>query len=372
MVDRTAPAQLRAIAEFGAYALRATDLDDLLHEACRQVMAALDADFSKVLEQRTDGDLLVRAGLNLKPTAVGTVVPGDIHSAAGYAVKQGAPVLSHNASKEDRFQLSKIVRDHNVCSLCNVPIYIATGVYGVLEVDSLKPNAFAEQDVPFLQNYANLLGAAIDRMRSAARLEAISEERRTLLRELQHRVKNDFQAVIGLIGRVARDSGSIEERHRLDNLRSQIMALGLVHERLYREVTATTVELGSYLAEVARGCIELWAPSLEEQVTLKPNVATISVGHEIAVPLGLIVNEFITNSAKYAFPLGKGTIFLDLEEIEPGRLRLHLADTGIGLPEGPGRRSGLQLIEALARQLTAESDWSAENGTRLTLILPLN
>lgn len=368
MPETATPIQLLALAEFGAFALRAASLDDLLNEAARQAMRAQASDISKVLELQSNGDFLVRAGLNLKPGVVGRcMVPGGIHSGAGFAIKEGRPVISNDRETETRFEISEVVRQHHVRSLCNVVILTAEGPYGVLEVDSLQPNAYSDADVPFLQNYANLLGAAIDRLRAATRLQTLLEERQILMRELQHRVKNDFQAVLGLIGRVARDAATLDERHRLDSLRSRVMALGVVHEKLYREPSRGTVRLGPYLEDVAHGCIDLWASSLGEQVELRMNAIDRAVGHEIAVPLGLIVNEFVTNSVKYAFPLGKGTVCLDLTQAGPQRLRLELADNGLGLPREPGRRSGLQLIDSLAQQLEAEAVWSSVKGTQLAL-----
>ena len=96
-------------------------------------------------------------------------------------------------------------------------------------------------------------------------------------------------------------------------------------------------------------------------------VGEVHVGHDTAVSLGLIANEFITNSAKHAFPDRAGTISLDLAMPEPGQVRLRLSDDGVGLAPNRTRSSGMRLISMLAEQIGATPDWGAEGGTSLGL-----
>jgi two-component sensor histidine kinase len=90
------------------------------------------------------------------------------------------------------------------------------------------------------------------------------------------------------------------------------------------------------------------------------------------VPLGLILNEFVTNSLKYAFDGRGGTIKICVETLEDGSVRVRMADDGKGLPATPrpakaGTGTGMQLLEALARQIGAKPQWSSEGGTTLRL-----
>ncbi|HEX5958578.1 MAG TPA: sensor histidine kinase, partial [Hyphomicrobiaceae bacterium] len=91
--------------------------------------------------------------------------------------------------------------------------------------------------------------------------------------------------------------------------------------------------------------------------------------HDVAVSLGLITNEFITNSSKHAFPNEPGTISLTLEAIGTRQIGLTLADDGVGIPPGNRRSSGLQLIAGLADQLGADVEWDVDAGTTLRLRL---
>jgi two-component sensor histidine kinase len=95
----------------------------------------------------------------------------------------------------------------------------------------------------------------------------------------------------------------------------------------------------------------------------------VFVPHAVAVSLGLITNEFVTNSSKHAFPKKPGTISLTLEALGTRQINLTLADDGVGIPPRNRRSSGLQLIAGLADQLGADVEWDVGAGTTLCLRL---
>ncbi|MBP2233319.1 two-component sensor histidine kinase [Azospirillum agricola] len=193
------------------------------------------------------------------------------------------------------------------------------------------------------------------------------QERTTAMRELQHRVKNDLQAIMGLISMERFKTGCAGSCGILDELEGRIETLRLVHSRLYEARQVGTVELGGYLRELCANVVALYGRSHPGGITLTAQVDNIHVSHDVAVPLGLIVNEFVTNSAKHAFPQRPGRITLDLAVTEAGQVRLRLADDGVGLAVERARSSGLQLIEMLAQQIGAEPEWAAGVGTSLQL-----
>jgi two-component sensor histidine kinase len=362
--------QRRALAEFGIFALRATDIDAVLAEACRRAAEGLGIEMAKILELRpAENCLLVISGHGLLAGTVGHArVPLGKGSAAGWALESGQPVISPDTATETRFQISETVRQHAVRSMANVLISYSDGTpFGVLELDSHRPGMFGMIDSAYLQSYANLVGAALERARSRRALQQALEERDIFMRELQHRVRNDLQAVIGLLVVEAADSDNIEARHRLERVRSRVNALRLVHDRLFRDQRIGRVDALSYLGDLARSCIEVWSAAHGQTVELRLEGASREISHDTAVTLGLIVNEFITNSVRHAFPFGRGTIALDLRAEDEGRLCLCLADNGIGMPSQTSRHSGRRFIEALVRQLGAEAEWSGEGGTRLIL-----
>ena len=175
-----------ALAHFGELALRSEDLDEILEESCRLVGEALGTDLAKVLELQPDGrTLLVRAGVGWKPRVVGhTRIEAHEGSSEGHALRTNEPVISPDLAQEQRFAIPNFLHENGVRALVNVVIIGGKDrpPYGVLEVDSRKPRRFDEDDISFLQTYANLLAAAVDRLRvlqetrrAAAFVQATSE-----------------------------------------------------------------------------------------------------------------------------------------------------------------------------------------------------
>jgi two-component sensor histidine kinase len=372
-------AQQTALARFGELALHSEDLQAILCDACRLVAEGLGTGLAKVLELQPDGrTLLVRAGVGWKPGVVGHLTlkaePGSLE---GLSLATPDAVISDDTETETRFPIAGFMRDHGVRALVNVLVIGADSrpPYGLLEVDSREPRAFDADEVAFLQTYANMLAAAVERLRAGDELRARAADVERLFRELQHRVKNNLQVIIGLMQLQSRRARSPETLDALQVVRQRVDALRLLHDKLYLAGDVDKVDLGAYLGELAGTLLRFHAEA-EHGIRLVLEMRRITVPPEQAAPLGLIVNEFITNSLKYAFePAAGGSIGLRLEPARGGELRVILWDDGRGLPEERSGGTGMRLVEGLARQLSARLDWSpAGRGTRLTLqfrVLPL-
>ncbi len=163
--------QQDVLAEFGELALRSDSLDEILTEACRLVADALGTDLAKVMELQEDGvTLLVRAGIGWKSDVVGKITVQAVKgSSEGYALQTGEPVVSPSIEQEKRFEYADFIIDNGVKSIISVIILGAEeqGPFGILQVDSRKTNHFIERDTKFLRGYANLIAAAVDRLRGA-------------------------------------------------------------------------------------------------------------------------------------------------------------------------------------------------------------
>ena len=158
-----------ALAKFGELALRSEDLDEILTEACRLVGHALGTDLAKVMELQADGtSLLVRAGVGWAPGVVGEAtleVTDD--SSEGHALKTGEPTISPDVATETRFTYPPFLIANGVKAVADVVIIGGQGrpPFGILQVDSRTPRRFTDADAAFLRSYANLLAAAVDRLR---------------------------------------------------------------------------------------------------------------------------------------------------------------------------------------------------------------
>ncbi len=364
----------KVLASFGDFALRNEDLDAVLAEGCRLVGNALGTDLAKILEiDHEKGELLVKAGVGWREGIVGRMrLPMGERSSETYSIDQAKPVISRDIRQEDRFDFPDFMREHGTVALVNVPIFLPGGqAYGLLQVDSREPREFGEEDIEFLRTYATILGPVIDRLYKVSDLQAALDAKRHLLQELQHRTKNHIGIITSLVRLRVREAQSEETRRELTAIGERIETLRLVHEQLYIAGSADRLRLGPYVMQLVESLLDLHRHQ-SGPVRLDFAIEEVEFSPDVTVPLGLILNEFVTNSLKYAFDGKGGTIKICVETLEDGSVRVRMADDGKGLPATPrpakaGTGTGMRLLEALARQIGAKPQWSSEGGTTLRL-----
>ncbi len=157
------------LVKFGELALKSDDLDEILTEACHLVGQALGTDLAKVMELQENGKtLFVRAGVGWKSGVVGEValLAAD-DTSEGHALRTGEPMISPDIDQETRFKYPAFLTDNGVRAVANVIIIGGKDrpPFGILQIDSRTPREFTEADTAFLRSYANLLAAAVDRLR---------------------------------------------------------------------------------------------------------------------------------------------------------------------------------------------------------------
>ncbi len=191
-----------------------------------------------------------------------------------------------------------------------------------------------------------------------------------LLKELQHRVKNNLQLITALIRLEARSVRS-EGRLQLDRLAGRIESLQLLYQALMADGRQQEVDLGHYLGQIASAAMHTHGV---EGIRLDLKVDYLLMSINIAMPVGLLVNELLTNAFKYAFNgRSSGTITLRCVRLEQERVQILVADDGIGLPEGiewpPAGKIAALMLRSLREN--AKTEWNVDTafnqGTRITL-----
>jgi two-component sensor histidine kinase len=362
----------RVLADFGELALRNDDLGAVLSEACRLVAEALGTPLAKILEIDHDRqELLVVAGVGWRPGIVGaTRLPMGERSSETYSIEQGKPVVTQDIEAEDRFEFPPFLTEHGTVAIVNVPIFLPGGhAYGLLQVDDRRPRDFAEEDIEFLRTYASILGPVIDRLHKVSDLQGALDANQHLLQELQHRVKNHISIITSFVHLRTKATTSEEVRAELAAVGERVETLRLVHEQLYAAGSAQRLPLRPYLARLVGNLVRLHEGQ-SGAVTLDLAIEEIVLSPDMAVPLGLIANEFVTNSLKYAFGGRGGTIAVHAVATGAGVISMRLSDDGKGLqgqPDRPaaGSGTGMLLIERLAQQIGAKPSWTRAPGTTL-------
>ena len=187
-----------------------------------------------------------------------------------------------------------------------------------------------------------------------------------LFREIHHRVKNNLQSIQSLV-----TLQNIPAEAKLD-MRSRIAAMAAVHEHLYRSDHYDQVEAAQYIPAIVDPLLHTYGADRRVEYRIE----SLTIDHDHATPLGLIVNELVSNALKYAFPAtDTGTISISLERAENGWARLTVTDDGVGFdPETTSLGMGRRLITGITSQLQGTSRYErTEGGTgsRFVLDFPL-
>lgn len=378
MVDITPEAlairlrQQAILSDFGLEALRATEILPLLQHATELCADGMQAQFCKALEYQPGQDCLyVCAGIGWGEDVIGKAVIGaDLESPAGFALKTGRAVISNHLENETRFRTPELMADHGIRRAINVLIENRDGHYGVLEVDDTREGMFEEADIAFMRGFANLLGGAIERLRAEARLKATLEQQDLLTREMSHRVKNSLTIVAGLLQLQARGADNPEVERALVDAQARVVAVAAVHDQLWRHPDVTTIDLADFLEAL---CARLQDSAHPHRVTCR--APSVSFPADSAVPLGLFVNELVTNAIKYAYPEGTGEIRVEAVAGNDGAYIISVSDDGVGLPDGfdPAERRkslGMRVVNNLVRQLDGKLSVVPGQGARFELRMP--
>lgn len=365
-----------ALARFGEIALRSDDLNQILHKACSLVAEALGTDLAMVVELGGDGrELMVRAGVGWNPGVVGMETNDIDGGPEGLALRIGEAVVAPDLARETRFVVPDFLREHGCqATVCVVIVGVDQAApYGVLQVDSRRPRHFDDQDIAFLRTYANMLASAVGRLRANAELRRKADDNERLFHELQHRVKNNLQVMMAILDLQSRQLQAPESRAAMRGVARRVEALRLLHGKLHLSGEVDQIDLGEYLAQLGASLLSFHEGSAARVQLVLEIERGLLVSPDQAAPLGLAVNEFITNSLKHAFDDGLGRIGLTLKTAPAQRALLQLWDDGKGLSAPQSRTgTGMRMIESFGRQLGSAVHWCSDaRGTRLEMTIRL-
>ncbi len=366
---------VRILVDIGRLAGENADLTRFLDQAVVQIARAVEIHHVKVLKYRPrSSDLLLIAGVGWKEGAVrSATLSADLRSPPGRAFQTAEPVTIKDFSKQEEYVRSDLLKEHGIVSVSNVPVLTNGAAWVVLEVDSTTPRDFTEDTTDFLTAAAALIGTVLrhNARPEEARLMAAAAEaqrREILLREMQHRVKNNFQLVLSSISIQKRRSQGAEVHRALDHVASRINAISLAHDQLAPRHEGQTVRLSDYIRAL---CSAIRQQIEDVEVDVESDELDLSIDR--ALPVGLILNETAMNSIKHAFGPDGGRITVRLVGgIGFGEARLSVSDNGRGIINVSENGSGLKLIASLARQIggTIEQQ-SSDSGATTILTFPL-
>jgi two-component sensor histidine kinase len=200
--------------------------------------------------------------------------------------------------------------------------------------------------------------------------EELVEQKEWLLKEVHHRVRNNLQIIISLLqaqGRYLSDEAAL---NAINQSKHRMRAMALIHQKLYHSDTLSTIDVPEYLQEVVEQLAESYDAG--KRISFQYELAPLKLDVVQAVPLGLILNEAVTNTLRYAFPEGKtGKLRLSLRHMEEQRYELVLEDDGVGLPPGlsleRSHSMGAKIMRGLSKQLEGSLKVESQSGVKVTV-----
>jgi two-component sensor histidine kinase len=193
-----------------------------------------------------------------------------------------------------------------------------------------------------------------------------------LFDELNHRVSNNLTLVIGVLQMKARETDNEAVRDQLQRAVARVESIAQVHRALYRGASTDTVDFGVYLEDLCAGVKAAFVR--DDHIELKVESEPLLIPVDTAIPLGMVVNELVTNAVKYAYPDGKeGAVFVR-SALDGDRLLVSVRDLGCGLPPSgeppPGRGLGMKLVRTLVAQVGGDLATGGPPGTMFEVRLP--
>lgn len=201
----------------------------------------------------------------------------------------------------------------------------------------------------------NLLKAHHNLYDSKLEIEQQIKEKETLLKEVHHRVKNNLQTVSSLLSLQSRSIADVKIKNLIKSSQNRVISMAMVHEMLYMRDDISKIEYKSYVQELGEYLVRS-VKGADNNVRLKIDIPDIQLGIDTAIPLGLLINEAITNALKYGIRDDEaGEIHIALRKEAEQDYVLNIGDNGAGFPEMVTHKNtkslGLKLIYNLTRQL---------------------
>ena len=233
---------------------------------------------------------------------------------------------------------------------CRVNLFAVSGLkYAVISHENITERKLAEE-----------------------RLERSLKEKTVMLKEIHHRVKNNMQVVYSLLNLQARGITDPVTRAMFEESRNRVMSMAMIHENLYRADDLAFIDFNKYLRGLTAEIVETYQ---RPGVSIVVDQESLPLDINVGIPCGLIANELVSNSLKYAFPEGsKGEIRLGINKNSSGDNVLTVEDNGIGFPVALDFRKtaslGLELVNVLTDQIHGTIELQAEHGTKFSITFP--
>lgn len=376
--------QLSVVHSFGTALLTKHTVGAISWAVVRNLCHAMSWDNTSLYSLDNDGNMVLQAHVSKDSQSSAQdmpfAAPKELDKLVSIVLHTKAPVIAKN--QEDFNRLT--VGYENAKSAIAFPIMINDKLIGVFHSTSKDEDKYTNEHLSLFVSLSNILGAKLqeaqwnDQIKSnRAQLKSLVEERTNelkraidllkeqnlekdvLLKEVHHRVKNNMQIIISLLRLQTNNVEDNEATTIIQNSQNRIMAMAMIHEQLYNSDSLSHISAKNYITDLSVN-LKL-AYDMSESIVLEHDLDDVELDLEKLVPVGLIVNELLTNSLKHAFKIEQTnpTISISLRRGVSDQALLTIKDNGGGFDldefNQPNETLGFELVKSLAEQIDGDA-----------------
>ena len=272
-------------------------------------------------------------------------------------------------SEDPRYKARNNCIHHGYASVALVPVKSKNEIVGLLQLNGYAKNLFTIELVQELEIIASRIGETLLRKQNEDKIKALLKEKELLLKETHHRVKNNMNTVYGLLYMQSEELSDPVSKSIIMEAASRVQSMMVMYDKLYRAEDQHEMNVNDYLPSLVDEIIKIFDSRIPVKAEI--NVDDIVLSAKALSALGIIINELITNSMKYAFDhLNEGLISLSLR-VKENQVTVVYSDNGPGIPESVDFDNstgfGMQLIGILVQQLGGSIKIERDEGTRFIL-----
>ncbi|MGZ3808379.1 MAG: histidine kinase dimerization/phosphoacceptor domain -containing protein, partial [Bacteriovorax sp.] len=306
-----------------------------------------------------------------------------------YVYRSQQDVVLDNAVLEGEFVNDSDVQRLQLKSVLCLPLLSQSKTVGIIYLENrLVSSVFQSKQIKLTKLLSSQAAIALDNallldsmVLAKNKIKESLEEKEILLKEVNHRVKNNLQIISSLFNLQARKIKDKETIEIFKEAQNRIYSISLIHEKLFQSNSTGRINFKDYIEGLISNMTRSYGinTKAENSINLSIDVAEITVPLDVAVPLGIIINEVITNTLKYAFAKKKGSkeirIQLSYKDNNRDVVELKIEDNGVGLPTNFDHEKmngvGMTLIKNLSAQIQARYKCISDNGVKYNFLIPL-
>jgi PAS domain S-box-containing protein len=300
-------------------------------------------------------------------------------------VRSGETVLINdikiNVNGKPKYYIIKFYPTYSVENKISSYVFVAEDITQRKYAEDELKNAYDQMENRVKERTAELSilnntlqNEIIEHKKDEEKIISSLKEKEVLLKEIHHRVKNNMQIISSMLGL---QSAYVNDNHLNDILKdsqNRIKSMALIHEKLYQSNNMANVDFNEYVNGLVKNLYYSYTIN-NEKIIVSSKIEKAAFNIDLAIPLGLIINELVSNSLKHAFPNDKqGQIDIVIKSIENNMFELTVKDNGIGLSDNIDvnntRTLGLNLVNALVSQIDGTLSITNDNGAEFKITFP--